>query len=67
MAAPAPVIDPIDYHHAAETLKELLAFWLMVSRYAPDRGMEHSFVHDAIAVIKTSEAKYGHGVGSDTR
>jgi hypothetical protein len=60
MAAPAPVIDPADYHHAVETLKELLAFWLMVSRDAPDQGMGHSFVQDAIAVMGTAEAKYGH-------
>ena len=44
MAAPAPIIEPADYRHAVETLKELLAFWLMVNQDAPDRGMGHSFV-----------------------
>jgi hypothetical protein len=34
----APVINPSDYHHAVETLKELLAFWLMVNRDALDQG-----------------------------
>ncbi len=69
MADPAPVIDPADYHRAVNTLKELLAFWLMVNCDAPDRGMEHSFVQDAIEVMRTAEQKYGHedraGVGDD--
>src|SRR5688572_15168854 len=64
MAETAPVIDPVDYHHAVETLKELLAFWLMVSREAPDQGMGHSFVHEAVAVMRTAEQKYGHGEGA---
>lgn len=64
MAAPAPVIDPADYHHAVETLKELLTFWLMVNRDAPDQGMEHSFVQNAIEVLKTAEQKYGAGEGA---
>jgi hypothetical protein len=55
VADSATIIDPADYHRAVETLKELLAFWLMVSRDAPDRGMEHSFVHDAIAVLRMAE------------
>jgi hypothetical protein len=59
--------DPADYHYAVETLKELLAFWLMVSRDAPDQGMGHSFVQDAIAVLKTAEAKYRVGQGDGTR
>ena len=67
MAAPAPVIDPADYHQAVETLKELLAFWLMVSRDAPDRGTGHSFFQDEIAVLKTAEMKYGANAdGGDT-
>lgn len=61
MADPAPVIDPADYRHVVETLKELLAFWLMLSRDAPDRGMGQSFVQEVIAVLKTAEAKYGAG------
>jgi len=63
VADPAPVIDPADYHHAVETLKALLAFRLMVSRDAPDRGMEYRFVHDAVEVMRTVEKKYeiGHG------
>lgn len=44
MVAPAPVIDPADYHHAVETLKKLLAFWLMINREVPDQGMGHGFV-----------------------
>jgi hypothetical protein len=59
VATPAPVIDPADYYHAVETLNELLAFWLMVSRDTPDRGMGHSFVQEAIALLKTAESKYG--------
>ncbi len=62
VADEAPVIDPADCHHAVNTLKELLAFWLMVSREAPDRGMGHSFVQEAIEVLKTAETKYGTGV-----
>ena len=62
MATPAPVIDPADYHHAVATLKELLAFWLMVSRDALDQGLGHRFVQEATQVLKTAEVKYGHNV-----
>lgn len=63
MATSAPTIDPADYHHAVETLKELLAFWLMITRDATDQGMGHSFVQEAIAVLKVAEQKYGAGNG----
>ena len=56
-----PLLTPPIYHQAVETLRELLAFWLMVSRDAPDRGMGHRFVRDAVKVLGTAEAKYGYG------
>jgi hypothetical protein len=59
MAETAPVIAPVDYHYTVETLKELLAFWLMVSRETLDPGMGHSFVQDAIAVMMTAEENMG--------
>jgi hypothetical protein len=62
MATPSPIIDPTDYYHAVETLNELLAFWLMVSRNASDGGMEHSFVQEALMVMKTAQQKYGQGI-----
>ena len=62
VATRAPTIDPADYHHAVEALKELLAFWLMVSRDAPGQGMGHRFVQEATRVLKTAEQKYGDGV-----